>query len=527
LRRADVNTAEPHQSAGREAVNAGRGDGPESSPRLVGPELVVHMYAPVEGARLGPAHGYLRDVWARCREHFSMNVAVAGTDLPTGFPSLAFRRLDSDVLAAQESQREGVYQTILRLDHDLLCLSAILAPPPRGDGCTWASLDTAWETVAGRTPSDLVGAARIYQGYVAGLGELSNPSIDATPSLVQVCEGMLPPDLRGGQWAGNGLTTGGGFAVWEADRRQDDRLERRLIVLAPADRNSELSCWTWARDDHDLPALQSYLGDAAKIRYQWRVWAGGKSVRRLYARADARVEQLRGLGKDLDTPMDEPTPSASGARGRSLGLANADTLTARLRSDAADLQMTSARLRLMRQSVQIAAANMRAVLADDGTTPTNNDAFGDDLGLADHIVTQLDADIVLLSSAHDRADAVLGLVVPSTAGQATATGLTSTNDMDMTLDQKRELAREIATVFGTGAAVARLLEEIGFPPALNPNAVGLTPLDWWTEILQELDHGIVYRPYRRLLAAALRQYPHNSTFRRLVDGHAGSSGSVP
>lgn len=84
-----------------------------------------------------------------------------------------------------------------------------------------------------------------------------------------------------GDWWGEGLVRPqpplGPFAVWEASEpgsgqvARDDRVDRRIVVVAERHRDAELSAWTWTRGDGRPTPFTRYLLHAAKLRYELRV----------------------------------------------------------------------------------------------------------------------------------------------------------------------------------------------------------------------------------------------------------------
>ncbi|MBL7496016.1 hypothetical protein I6A84_42395 [Frankia sp. CNm7] len=474
---------------------------------MSGFELVAYLFAPVDGPRAEGAYDHLRAVWTACRERLDMTRAVRGTDTPATLPALSglgHRR----VLAAQESPAEGIFQAVLRREHDLLCLSVMLAPPAMAPVWDWAALDAAWLATAGEPPPSLVGAARVYQGRLDETDESSGSSPDRAPAFAAA----LPEDLRAGAWGHHGVTTGSGLAVWEVGDRRDDRLERRFVVIAGAASDWDLSTWTWTRDDDVLPTLPSYLGHAAKVRYQWRIWEGGEPVRALHARAEARLRRLTG------GPNDDVGRSGAADRGdRPRGAGANAAVVDDLRRDLLDLSTMSSRLVAMRQSVIIATANMSKILDADRTITRRDDPFGDDLAFAEHMTAQLEADAVFVAAAADRARAAIAHADESRGRSASAA--TEGGDVRLTPGDRQQLCDELAEIFGSGPTASQLLEQVGFPRTRHVSPVGLSPRSWWDETLRDLERGAIADPYRWILGAALRGYPYNRVFGALAGKH--------
>ncbi|WP_250286727.1 toll/interleukin-1 receptor domain-containing protein [Frankia sp. CiP1_Cm_nod2] len=89
-------------------------------------------------------------------------------------------------------------------------------------------------------------------------------------------------------------------------------------------------------------------------------------------------------------------------------------------------------------------------------------------------------------------------------------------DISLSRSDRDEFLTVIATVFPPGGAAAIVLDEIGFPRVRIPAREGSNSEQWWGQIFSEFDAGIIEAPYRRLLRVAIRRYPGNDVFRRLV-----------
>jgi hypothetical protein len=457
-------------------------------------ELLVHVLAPLDGPSAATAHAHIAALWEGCRDRLGFTAEVVGAGVPTDLPRTAEPRPGARLLAARERRDDGVQQAVLRVDHDVLCLSVMLAPRPEPGVLDWAALDRRWREVAdhagGWTHPSLLGATRAYLGHLDGPWR-PGPSA-ASAELAAACVPALPDDDRRPGWRQRGVVAGAGFAVWELGAGPDGRPERRIMVLGPGDRDWELSAWTWARADRATPSLLSYLIQAAKVRYQLRVWAEGDAVRALHRRVDARLDRLRAsLGQDVPAGRDEL------ARG--------------LRTDLVDLVTMSSRLVEMRHSVGIAATNMAAILAREGAITTGDDLFGDDRALAEHFDRQLAEDIVFLGAVEKRARALA-----ATAGDGPEGAAPTPADLPLAAAEKTELRDQLAEIFGIGPRASQLIEEIGLVRSRAPHPAGLSAREWWAEVFRELDHGAVPAPYRRLLVAVLRQYGHNPVLNRLA-----------
>ena len=90
----------------------------------------------------------------------------------------------------------------------------------------------------------------------------------------------------------------------------------------------------------------------------------------------------------------------------------------------------------------------------------------------------------------------------------------STEAMDLTDEEIREFAR----VYPPGPAARALLHRAGFPGEHVPSPIGVTGLDFWYAVADAVSAGRVPDGRRRLLEAAVRDFPHNTVFRAVPRG---------
>ncbi|MFD7114098.1 CATRA conflict system CASPASE/TPR repeat-associated protein, partial [Streptomyces microflavus] len=252
------------------AAETGAEAGPVEQPRLI-----LHLYAPCEGPDAAAAYAGLRGIWSAARSLFRMDRPIPGADLPHDLPEEppgpAPRTAGGpaeEPLAAQECPDEG-FQAVLRRHHDVLVLSAALAPgamrapggatadppgrpaPPDPVGLSWAPgpdrLDALWDAVSGGRTSALLGAARLHL-------------CRAAPGQAPV-----PPGT-------DVVALDRGVTLWEPGPGDDARAERRLHLAADTADDDLLSAWVWSRGELALPRLARYLLHAAKLRYELRVF---------------------------------------------------------------------------------------------------------------------------------------------------------------------------------------------------------------------------------------------------------------
>src|SRR5262249_12137697 len=145
---------------------------------------------------------------------------------------------------------------------------------------------------------------------------------------------------------------------WEVSPPGDSRVLRRIVVLAPPGRDAELSAWTWSNGKPATPPFARYLLNAAKLRYQVRVWNQGRELARLRNRAADSVARLR-----------------------SARLADHADIAA-LKAVELDVASALAALSAMKRTVDIAADSMARNLAGSVPDGKGTDLFSDDRDLS-------------------------------------------------------------------------------------------------------------------------------------------------
>ncbi|GAB1641551.1 CATRA conflict system CASPASE/TPR repeat-associated protein [Krasilnikovia sp. MM14-A1259] len=337
--------------------------------RVADQELVVHAFAPLDGPGAVPGYAELRRTWERCRELLGMTAPlrspVPPRDLPQTLAELPCEPGGRGLVVAAQKNPDSLYQAILRRFPAVLNLSVILSPGVGGgrspDAPSWRDLDGMWAETAGSLPSHLIGSAYLFLGKALNDGLLAK----VDPRLAE-CSALDLPGMPSGDWWHDGVTVGRGFALWETGLHgSDDRPVRRFVILAPPDRDEQLSDWTWSNGEPVMPPFGLYLMPAAMLRYQLRVWD--------------RAHDLRRVQDRLDRCGPAELPS--------------------LRSDLAYWQ---ASVRDLRATVKKLAGDMRRSLGEAGPTGP----FAEDLRLLTWFRRELKDDLVYLSTADERARAL-------------------------------------------------------------------------------------------------------------------------
>ncbi len=410
-------------------------------------QLVVHLFAPSDGAQAEPAYAALRQVWLGCRQFFLMRDPLPYGGLPHQLPD-SYRELprgaeaDEEVTLAAQERRDADCMAFLRRHHDVLSLSVVLAAtpgtPPSPGHSWWQDLDSQWSSLrAGLAPA-LLGEARVY---LAGCAE-PGPQLDD----------LLPAAARVGLWRPDRAASDGPLALWEALPWADDRQLRRLVLTFPPDRESHdlASGWAWSDGSTAIPPLARYLLHAAKLRYQYRVWRRDGTAREFTAAVKAQAAAAR-----------QAPPGAPGA----------DALASELRQRAVEARLMAEDLRELRQAVVIAEYNMGQAARDDQLTLGG--PFADDRSLAGNFLALLDDDLRYLDIAADRATGVTDLIVsrqPATA-PATPAGAPAGARPRASATVPDDITRNVFVVHGRDEQARAAL--FGFLEAL-----GLNPLDW-------------------------------------------------
>ncbi|MDT0353623.1 CATRA conflict system CASPASE/TPR repeat-associated protein [Pseudonocardia charpentierae] len=358
---------------------------------LQGEELVAHVFVAASAPSWEVDRTWVLDLWHRCSDRFGLD-AVAGHDRKPP-DELTATAAPGGLLALRGGTGSGVHQVALRRLRDVVVLSVVRSPgagQPEG----WSELEAEWDAVLRPPTPGVVGEVRILQARLADPAARLDPA--ALGPVVEAAAGTP------GEWARTGVLRDavplGPFAVWEvpdpAQTAWDTRAARRLIVVAPADGDDQLSAWTWSRGTPELTPLASYLLHAAKLRYELRVRAAAM-VRDLRVSVDAEIGPLLRLTDEVATGRDPDVRALSAASARLVKLQAGDL----------GLANRSSRLREMRRTVEIAARNMAAYRGPEQPTGL----IDDDAGLADWAARQLDNDVTYLEAALDRTRSVVAL----------------------------------------------------------------------------------------------------------------------
>jgi hypothetical protein len=347
-------------------------------------ELVVHIFAPAEGPDAVQCYDTLRSLWDSVRRQFGLDEVPfpgVGGELP---PTLDAAR--PGVIAARAGdRRDQLSQVLFRWSHDVLILSAVLAPRVVTPD-PWTELQRQWDAVA-PVSATYYGVVKIFQGLLS-TGRVPHAELRI---LARSLAPLVPDARTEPPWLDQGGVAGGGLAVWETGSVADERRERRLLVIGPPGKDDLLSAWTWSTGDAATTPLTRYLTHAAKIRYEYRVWAqDSASVR---ARRVRVSEHSRLVLQQLITTLGSPSLDQE-AISKLLEPFYA------LELEVAALVDITGQLQQLRRTVEVALANISEYAEPSWGQPA---MFSDDRRLGTRLVEQVSDDVTYLVAVKDGA----------------------------------------------------------------------------------------------------------------------------
>ncbi|MGN9912782.1 CATRA conflict system CASPASE/TPR repeat-associated protein [Phytohabitans sp. LJ34] len=344
---------------------------PRATDVAVRQELVVHVFAPLDGPRRELAYQQVRRMWTAARTLLRTTEGIGRGGPPTDLPDECAELPAGPVVAAQQSADRRV-QAILRREHDVLSLSIGWLADPDAPPRTWEEWEAQWAAVAAGGTEEMVGVVRLYIGTHPA-ARRGGPPVRPSVELAAELAADLTPD--GGTLWNDGVLVDG-CVLWELPPFDGHaRRERRILALATPDRERDMSALAWWRGEAELAPLARYLLDAAKVRYQLRV------------RQAAEVSLRAALAG---------------------------------RATATEMTVLLTRLADMKLTVEIARSNMDTVLRTIdpwGGTPAGG-LFADDRGCAAWVESLLADDVRYMSNAHRRAQHLLDRGPRVAAGKA-------------------------------------------------------------------------------------------------------------
>lgn len=351
--------------------------------RLLAPALATNVFVMLDGPREAAGRVYLSTLWGRIGSVLGLDLPVERLGVPRDLPSDAgLGSLGAGLVAGRERRDTGVWQACVRLEHDIACVSLLMAPARqrsgRDCGSVWADLQNRLDVIGfGAQQAVVLGESRVFCALSTGRSRRLAELVRAAPS----------PGLAGWWLANDAVSLGADCAarVWEPYAANEGRLLRRLVLVAPAVAQIAVEHLTWAGGQAELAPLARHLLHAAKLRHQIRVFAQGRGCGRTCERLDMLEEKLLGAqSADRKGVLDK--------------LASAHAAAVAVRERAAR----------MRRGVMVIAENLERALGGALLTPTTFGPVSDDRALATWFAERLDDEVRRLGTASEHIASVLG-----------------------------------------------------------------------------------------------------------------------
>lgn len=273
---------------------------------LAAPGLLAHVFLAADSQDASAGWDHLRSLWDDVTRSFALR-AISAFEVPARLSPRNLLPPDGyRLLAAAESDADAIWQALAWADHDLLCVTVMLAPP-RGVDCapTWSSLERRWGGIVSRLPpAAVIGESRILLALLAG-EDAGVGSRDDDATIVRTLElvrkavtAMQEPSTAG--WWRHWDTVRLGSAheqapVWEiGPGSAAGRSARRLVVVAPEELERQVDYFLWTHGDGSPTPLTRHLMHAARLRHQIRVFDKGKAASRLRRELGALVDDVSG-----------------------------------------------------------------------------------------------------------------------------------------------------------------------------------------------------------------------------------------
>ncbi|WP_132116995.1 CATRA conflict system CASPASE/TPR repeat-associated protein [Actinocrispum wychmicini] len=268
---------------------------------LFAPALLVYGYHPLDPAS---------DAWAEfvaLWNALGITGPVVNLDAPATLPGMSPETRETSELLAVASAGElpEVWQLVARIEHDTVCLAAMMAPARELD-CSgeWKALERRWLSAASPYSSTLFGEVRIFLA-------LTGDEADADGVETEVRTAIPEPWAVRWHTRHDDVTLPGTehdtLRVWEAGPlTSDGRPVRRLAAVGAARHEGTIDSLVWSSGDAKLAPLGRHLMHAAKVRDSVRRFADGHVTRKARRRLDEGVQRALfsvsegGLREDVD-----------------------------------------------------------------------------------------------------------------------------------------------------------------------------------------------------------------------------------
>jgi hypothetical protein len=362
-------------------------------PPNVDQELLVHLYAPLGGARARTAYRQVKRLWAACHDQMGMTQAIAG--YPVSLPERP-QGLPADGLVAALEDPAGVRQALLRRIRSILNLSVsfpqpapeglrpshgrltpvqfIRLPPQRRMG--WADFAHIWARTCETGTDAMLGEARIFLARTPP-GETG--IVSATAELGESLDPLLPyHDDRPYGWWHWGSTTTGGYGLWDTRPVGDTSRIREIVLFSGSDNDKGLNTWAWSDSTAKIPPFAEYLMHAAQLRAYARLFEARPHD-------DGSNTGTEGILAELSLALSEKDPETDGAAPLRSCIRRLKAEETRLSANEVWLAHLRMRITAIRESLSIGA---------ETETPGNAEGvFGADEKLAQRLIRQIDNEL--------------------------------------------------------------------------------------------------------------------------------------
>ncbi|MGV9949005.1 CATRA conflict system CASPASE/TPR repeat-associated protein [Rhodococcus aetherivorans] len=362
--------------------------GPIVTSAIRAPALSVFVFAPADAGAGGPGDS-LAHTWAAAST-LGLTERASGIAAPVELPAewphedLWFR------VVAAKSDIDGCCTAVAFMAHDVAAVIFCLRSAVNSDKKdAWISLSGAWREAVGEDiPGVVFGSVQIFTGVVdqpphplRGAGDLACEAEDLAREVLGV-------DPHSGLELSSLIEPG--IAFWNMEMPWG----RAVVMLAEPDAATTMNEWCWVTpNDDDIGQLVRYFMHASKLRFEFGVFQNDiAALREKQRQLDDGLEELF----ELHQRLEESSALAS-------ELINAQSRLVRDQSGATGLLISITHLRDLRQTVEIAAHNLRAYepkpLADG---PASMSPFAHDLAFAEWLKGRIGHEISYLESCRER-----------------------------------------------------------------------------------------------------------------------------
>lgn len=327
--------------------------------------LTVYSYAALGDTE---STDHLRSVWESCGR-LKLTEPIPELGLGTAFPSLdrdpgtwGFR------LRAAKRRRatHGIHEALLFTSDDVLGIIVSLNPNrERESADCWQTLHDAWSEASGDgSPVGHLCEALVFSALCKVEPAELERALGPSP------ERLVPAARSDGSWWESGSLLEQGFFLVEAPSA-DQR--RRMVVLAPQEKETELERWISWWGAHSLTPFARCLLHAAKIRFEGGVW-------------ESKRRQLKEKEEELESALDDVFHIRD--RATTTELVEAQAHLAEVEADSTGVVALASDLRRLQRTIRIATANLSRWAPEPQAS-----IFGADIAHGDWIVQQIDHDV--------------------------------------------------------------------------------------------------------------------------------------